>query len=172
MSKSRKQYLETFEENKNKFAKDVESWTDEELLEYKKVINGYYNDDLVKKHKLGDFSHDKENIYYWHTLVKGADDKLRRRTAIGWSHATIEDLEGSGLEGQTIDGSTAVTMSHGSTNAVLLKIPRKLYDLSQKFKEKARAKELLTDYKGNEVKQRTSINDSSIDVIRDEGSVG
>jgi hypothetical protein len=169
MNKSKKQYLKDFKEEQTKFERDVKTWTEEEIEEHTRNVARVYSESF-NTNKLGDFSHDKDHVYYWHTLTKGADERLKARKALGYSLASYEDIKGSGLEGQTIDGETCVTMNHGNANAILLKIPRKLKELNDQIKEKARSG--AYDYQGKKVKQSVSLKGNSIEVFRDEGDTG
>ncbi len=108
---------------------------------------------------LGDFSFDKENVYYWNTY----DDnprKLPERQALGWGFATREEARKAGLGNrltdQTLDGETCVEMSHQSHRAVLLKIPKELYDINREIKERIKQNRPVLDADGNLFKSKTT----------------
>lgn len=128
--------------------------TEEQLLEHMAKVEHIYRQSKLPN-KLGNFDWDTEYDYYWNTYEDNGDaEKLQRRLSLGWCFATREDAVKSGLSSknlsdQTLDGESCVEMSHKSSRAVLLKIPKSLRELNRKVKQRVQQNSTLIDVDGN-----------------------
>lgn len=151
----KQEYQKKVEETKKKLDKAISEWTEEDVQEHLiKAASIYHNQNYGRR--LGNFSWDTENRYHWHVYDDFNNFKLSRRLKLGWTFARLEDAKRAGLTDEslsatTIDGETCVEMSHKNQRAVLLKIPRQLWEINQRAKQIARENRPLVDADGNPV---------------------
>lgn len=141
--------------------------TEDQLLEHMAKVERIYRESKTPN-KLGNFDWDTEYDYFWNTYSDNGDaEKLQRRLALGWSFATREDAQKSGLSSQnlsdqTLDGESCVEMSHKNSRAVLLKIPKSIRELNRKVKQRVKEKSALIDVDGQVSTKTQKIVDGSV----------
>jgi hypothetical protein len=143
---------------KSKIRDKVKDWTPEQVKAHVDRVTKIYST-RRKGELLGNFDWDSENHYYWHTYTRDSQ-KLTDRLAMGYGFATKDDAVNSGLLNDsvssvsTVDGETCVEMSHKSHRAVLLKIPKELYQLNEVTKYRARNNQASKSYDGQTVQKQ------------------
>lgn len=147
-----KQELE-FQQRKDKFEKKLETWTQEEIEEHKRTVAKFYGTGTGMASLLGDFRHDKNNVYHWHVVTKDHENKIHRRFAVGWRLASMEDIEHAHITASSkygeIHGLSGVIANHGAdSKAILLKIPRHIHELNERLKHEANERNSRKDSKG------------------------
>ena len=161
----RETYLKNFVKSKDKFQKEMSQWTDEELQEHASNLERFYRaGSTMSSNTLGDFSHDPNYRYHWHTL-DGNDTKMHVRQALGWTFATQEDALAAGISPDRLAGDSVVEMSHNSHRAVLLKIPRELDEFNRRAKEKISKNQKVLDSSGQAVSV-TEVEEDKQNVVR------
>jgi hypothetical protein len=169
MTNNREDFKKQIAKTKEKVNEAVANWTEDQLQEHMAKVASIYQNHK-NANKLGDFEWDSENVYFWSTY----DDnpaKLPERQALGWGFATREDAKRAGLTDSlvsetTADGETCVEMSHKSHRAVLLKIPRELYEMNKKVRERVKQNRPVFDSEGNSVDISSTNTDDKNTVIR------
>lgn len=162
-----KEYLKQFKSNKEKYHKDLESWTEEELKEHYKEVDAYYGRSIRTDNLLGRFN-DKENHYHWHTIDQQNSSLLEHRLGIGYS--IVDDISEVGMKRSQDPAVLGNSLSVGSGDkAILLRIPQKLYELNQKIKHAKSNKKSLFDHNGNPLKFSVKEGDKSRTVFTDAG---
>src|SRR6266542_1011178 len=141
----------TYEEKLKKFEKTMDTWTPEEIQSHIEETTEYYAGDNING-LLGDFTWDKQHQYHWHVIGGDSDLKLSKRMKMGWRYAPVDVIERAGIsmtaKRTKMDGSTVVLANHKSSKALLLRIPKELFELNQTIKERVRNSKSLVDVKG------------------------
>ena len=164
-----------YKERKGKFEKSMDTWTPKELEEHKRRVESFYKTGTASVNLLGDFSNDPTNVYYWHTVDKNHENKLKRRRDLGWAVASRADIENAEISVSSkygdIRGETAVIANHGDVKAILLKIPRDLYNFNREMKRNISNKQTGLDIKGDRVAIKEKLEAERIVRHRDEGMI-
>lgn len=170
----RKKYKQEVAEKQAKLKTAAKDWSEEQLREHVEKISKIYASSKNAQ-KLGNFDWDTENVYYWSTY-DGNARKLPVRRELGWGFATKEDAARAGLLDTTIsrneiDGESCVEMSHNSARAVLLKIPKEVYEVNQRIRERVKNNKPIFDADGNSLDVKTSDDGHNIVGKRQESTV-
>lgn len=158
-NKRQKEYQEQIKKKKEELSKTVSEWSEDDIQAHiERVANVYRNKTVANK--LGNFSWDSANRYFWNTY-DGNLEKLSNRLKMGWAFATREDAHRAGLTDEqltegSVEGETCVEMSHKNCKAVLLKIPNELYEMNEKVKERIKQNKPILDADGNDISLDTS----------------
>lgn len=157
------EYLKQFKQGKEQYQKDLSEWTDAELAEHYKELESYYGRSIRTDNLLGRFD-DPNNVYYWHTIEENNPVKLERRLAIGYS--IVQNEEDVGLkrsqDASRMGNSSVIKDVKGGDRAVLLKIPKELYELNQRIKQQKSNNQALFDPEGRPLKQTVKQNDKQM----------
>lgn len=151
--KKAKEYLDQFKQNRDRYLKDISEWDDSELEDHYRELEKYYGQSIQVDNLLGTFN-DPNNEFYWHRLDENNPQKLDRRLAEGWSFVQSEEEVGMkrSQDASRMGSSTVVLDVKGGFKSVLLKIPKKLYQLNTKLKQVSREKKTLFDQDGRPLK--------------------
>jgi hypothetical protein len=153
MKDTTKEYLKQFASNKDHYKKTLDNWTDAELAEHYKELDAYYGRSIRTENLLGRFE-DKSKVYYWHLIDDNNPVKLEKRLSIGYSIVQSEEEVGMkrSQDSSRLGSSSVVKDMKGGNKAVLLQIPKELYDLNQEIKQRKSNQQALFDHNGNPLK--------------------
>ena len=177
-SEERTAVTEKLQQKKDIYRASMDTWTDEDFDAHYSTLDQVYSTSMHQINYLGDFSKDPNFHYHWHTISDDHEDKYMTRYKLGYRTATLEDLKKSGLERRTSDGSlygeTVVKCNvKGGQEAILLKIPKNLYDLNQRMKYKLRDKQNSVDVHGNSITRRIKKEANNVEVVLEDcGEIG